>query len=194
MTHGGQPQPRTLRAVAARCAPSRAITVSCYMYSCRSHPGKSTSRSSSWPAVCSSDHGLRPAGCYRRRVCCDRSLFVRAGPRISSSAIFCRHLCAWPPASRVSSIVRASPVGTRRAGGERRHAVLGTRALLHVDTRDGERSSLGAALLGEEHCLRGRVPRVRGGPAPFWSRREAPGWASSARPPRCLREQESVKE
>ena len=113
---------------------------------------------------------------------------------VSLPALYSVVTCAHGPASRVSSIVRASPVGTRRAGGERRHAVLGTRALLHVDKRKSERSSLGAALLGEEHCLRGRVPRVRGGPAPFWSRREAPGWASSARPPRCLREQESVKE
>src|SRR5262249_52786537 len=41
-----------------------------------------------------------------------------------------------------------------------------TKALLHVDKRNGWRGSTGASLLGGEQRVRGRVPQARGAPAP----------------------------
>src|SRR5262249_470791 len=78
--------------------------------------------------------------------------------------------------SVLGTVVTASPVATMRAGGARRHDVLGTRAPLHVDQRNGEWGFHRRSAPGGQNWLSGLVPlraAVRAGRT---------GWASSKRP------------
>src|SRR5262249_22313402 len=131
--------------------------------------------------------------CVGRRCAPPRQSRVRSW-YVSFPALHSLVTCAHVPHLLLASVFTASSVGTRRAREEHRHDVLDKKALLHVDTRNGWQGSTGAPLFGGGTSFARSRPRVRGGPAPSWSGRDAPGGPRRhpSGPPRCTREQVSV--